>query len=517
VPPASLRRRFAALVWALLPLAAAASTPQDALQRAVTLVQEGRLEEADHEAQQALSAPETRAAACSVLGAIRVQQERFGDAVELLEEAVRLEPGLLGAHLNLAQVYSIQGEMDAALRVFRRVLELEPSNPTARLALARDELERGRPERSLELAGPVRDALLRSPEGLLILLAAHLQAGDREAAAELVDASTRLQGAPEAFSIRFAQLLADGGRVADAIDVLERAKRAAPESFELAVALGGAYVLSGSPAWGLQSYDRALSMKPTSIPALRQAAAVAEHYGELERSLSYWMRIRKLVPDDPEVLLGFGRVCLKMDLLQDADEVLTQAAALRPGELAYQYTLAVAKVGRRQYDAAEALLRPLAEERPEDPQIQYALGTVLYTQGRLDEAEERLRESVRVQPDQVTSHHYLALIARDRGRDAEAIERLEELLQRHPDHQPSCEVLGNLLMDQRRYAEAERFLRRAVHLRPGSTKAHYQLGLLLARTGRKDAADEQLELARSLREEDEATSRLQLRLLDPEE
>ena len=46
-------------------------------------------------------------------------------------------------------------------------------------------------------------------------------------------------------------------------------------------------------------------------------------------------------------------------------------------------------------------------------------------------------------------------------------------------------------------------------------KANYQLGLLLARTGRKDEADRQLALAKSLREEDEANSRLQLRLLDP--
>ena len=38
-------------------------------------------------------------------------------------------------------------------------------------------------------------------------------------------------------------------------------------------------------------------------------------------------------------------------------------------------------------------------------------------------------------------------------------------------------------------------------------KANYQLGLLLARMGRKEEADKQLELAKSLREEDEETSR----------
>jgi Flp pilus assembly protein TadD len=91
---------------------------------------------------------------------------------------------------------------------------------------------------------------------------------------------------------------------------------------------------------------------------------------------------------------------------------------------------------------------------------------------------------------------------------------LEELLQRYPDHASSCEALGSLLMSAHRYPEAESKLEKAVRLNPKSVKANYQLGLLLSRMGRKDEANKQLELAKSLRQEDEASSRLQLRLLD---
>ena len=132
-------------------------------------------------------------------------------------------------------------------------------------------------------------------------------------------------------------------------------------------------------------------------------------------------------------------------------------------------------------------------------------------QGQLDEAAARLRESLRLEPEQLASPYYLALVARDQGRDAEAIEGLEELLRRHPDHASSCEALGGLLMNGGRYAEAERLLRRAIELSPKSVKANYQLGLLLARTGRREEADKQLAMAKSLREEDDETSRLQLR------
>jgi tetratricopeptide (TPR) repeat protein len=68
----------------------------------------------------------------------------------------------------------------------------------------------------------------------------------------------------------------------------------------------------------------------------------------------------------------------------------------------------------------------------------------------------------------------------------------------------------------RRYPEAKVNLERAIELNPKSVKASYQLGLLLNRMGQKEEAAKRLEIAKSMRQEDEATSRLQLRLLEPE-
>ena len=59
-------------------------------------------------------------------------------------------------------------------------------------------------------------------------------------------------------------------------------------------------------------------------------------------------------------------------------------------------------------------------------------------------------------------------------------------------------------------------LRSAVRLDPKSVRANYQLGLVLGRLGKKDEADRQLAYAKTLREVDEASSRLQMRLLDPD-
>ncbi len=277
---------------------------RDALQKAALLVQQGRLEEADRQAQLALTDPETQAVACSVLGTIRFQQKRFDESASLLQKAIRMEPALVGAHLTLAQVYTLQGKSALALGLLERVLILDPPNAAARLALARFETEKGNYRQSLELAQPVLHAFKQSPEGLLVLVTDFLKTGRRAEAAALARDWTHLADVPQDWSIKFALLLAKDAAVNEAIDVLEHARHVSPPSYELAFNLGGAYLLNGDAMRALESYDLALTLKPDSVGALRQAAAIAERQGELERALSYWIRARKIEPDDPEIRIS---------------------------------------------------------------------------------------------------------------------------------------------------------------------------------------------------------------------
>src|SRR5918994_2770920 len=489
---------------------------REALQAAVALVQQGKLDEADQQAKKALADPETRAVANSILGTIKLQQNRLDDSARLLGEAIRLEPRLVGAQLSLAQVYTLQNKPELALARYRKVLELDAGNPSARLALARAEVEKRNYEAALKLTEPVRPVLRESAEGLFVITAALLKTGRRDEAASLGAHWNRLPNVPQAASIAFGLLLVQEGVLDEGIAVLEHANGAGPPSYELAFNLASASLMKKDYARALEHYDAALSVTPDSLDALRLAAGVAERNGELERSLSYWLKAKKLAPADPVVLLGFGRVCFKMDLLDDAEPALATAASLKPGDIPYQYTLAAVKVGKRQYDEARSLLEPLVAAHPGDAHLRYALGTVLYTQGHLEEAATHLSESIRLAPDQFPSYYYLALVAKDQGKDGEAIAMLAKLLGRHPDHAAANETLGMLLMNAQRNEEAERHLRAAVRLNPKSVKANYQLGLLLARLGKKEEADRQLAHAKTLREEDEASSRLQLRLMDPD-
>ena len=118
--PHFLISRFLASLLALSP--GPAPDSQAALQKAAALVQQGRLEEADQQAQIALADPQTRAGAYSVLGTIRLRQKRLDESAAMLQKAIQLEPRLVGARLSLAQVYSLQGKPALARPLLTKVL-----------------------------------------------------------------------------------------------------------------------------------------------------------------------------------------------------------------------------------------------------------------------------------------------------------------------------------------------------------------------------------------------------------
>ena len=185
---------------------------REALEAAVALVKQGKLAEADRQAQRALADPETRAVAYSILGTIKLQQNRLDDSAKLLGEAIRLEPRLVGAQLSLAQVYTLQNKPDLALARFQTVLELDPDNPSARLAIARSEVEKGHYQQALKLTEPVRPALRESPEGLYVIAAALLKSGRRDEAAPLAADWNRLPNVPQSGVDRVRPAARAGGR-----------------------------------------------------------------------------------------------------------------------------------------------------------------------------------------------------------------------------------------------------------------------------------------------------------------
>lgn len=513
--------RFACLAAAgfcsliLLALSArSAPSPGDHLQRSVQLMQQGNLASAESEARLALEDPSSKPVALALLGSIRLQQQNYKEGTEFLESAIRENPDLVGARLNLAQAYAFLGKHARAEALFREALAQAPENANARLGLVRLEARKGNHREALDLARPLEAQLRMSPDGLLLLAECYTGVGELAKARGLVDDWNGLEAVPRDWTVKFALALSRGGLNSSGIEVLERVKREGLANFDVTFNLAGFYLLEDDPGKASQNYELAVRFDDQSVPALKQVAAIAERQGELEKALAFLIRAKLEAPENAEVLLSFGTVALRLDLIEDATTALERALELRPGHRSTRYWLGTARGTARQYEAALKLYQGILDENPEDAQMQYAVGSVYYLSVAFEDAIRHLTESCRIDPDQLLSPYYLAMIAQKQGRNEDAIQMFREILDSHPEHALSYEGLAVSQFRARQYDEARRNFETAIRLNPQSARANYQFGQLLVRMGLREEAKQQLATAKGLREEEEK-AQLVKTLLNP--
>jgi superkiller protein 3 len=499
-------------------LAAGAGAQTDHVQAAAHLLSSGNSKQAEVEARKALQSPSTRALALAMLGTIRLQDSKTDESIKFLEEALALNPKLVGARTTLGNAYAFASKSELAAKCFREALKLDPSNFNARFDLFKLEASRRNFQQSLDVAAPILPQLLEFDEGMVVLASDYGALGKKEELHDLVTHWQRLPEPSAEAALDFGTTLLVYGMNAEATTVFqdEDARLAAHPLPSVALKLANAFLAVGLLDRAEKNAQIALSLSQDCTACYQTLAQIAEHQDNSEKALAYLVAAKQRAPQDPEVLFEFGKVCLERNLVDDALPALAKAVELKPENDSYVYVFGSANVARGRLPDALKLFQQLQKKHPQDAVLAYAIGAVYFLQGKYGEAEAWLKQSLAAQANQVAASYYLALTYDAVGDDDRAIPIFRDLLKANPQHAPSYVKLGGILVRAHEYDEALEYLERAVSLDPDSVEAHYQLGLLLRRLGKTTESESQLAESRRLEGEQRAQKDVRLRLLLPD-
>src|SRR5687768_3109963 len=137
------------LVALLISVVAAQDPTTDHLQRAADLIRKGELSLAEAQLNLVFKREPREANALNLLGVIRAQQRRPREAEALFLRAIEANKSLLGAYLNIAQLYLQLGERKRAEQFFSAALEIKPDDVPILQALANIARADGEPEKAL--------------------------------------------------------------------------------------------------------------------------------------------------------------------------------------------------------------------------------------------------------------------------------------------------------------------------------------------------------------------------------
>lgn len=309
---------------------------------------------------------------------------------------------------------------------------------------------------------------------------------------------------------------------AGAEELFEQAVKANPDFAPAHAHLGLLYTQLGRTQDAVPELQQALRLDPgradvagALVHILQDQAKAASDSGDWNGALGFLMEARKDAPDNADVQYEFGMVARKLSLDDDAIEAFQQTLKLRKNDAPALYNLGFALMDRGRVDEARQQFARYVELRPDDPSGYCALGMALAALDRSGDARVQLLRSIALDPKQSESYYRLGLLDLDAGDYDAAALKLHKALDHQPNDAGALTALGRVEFEQKHYPEALSLLQQAVSQDESLGEAHYYLGLTLARMGRKEESNEQLEIAARLEQEQKERSRNLVRIRKP--
>ena len=184
-------------------------------------------------------------------------------------------------------------------------------------------------------------------------------------------------------------------RVDEAIEVLNEARRLGPDTVQVYLDLGAAWVQKGDLEKSKEAFEAGLKVDGTHRDLLYNAAIVCLRTGAGDAALGHVS----------EALKAHG---------DSADLLLVKAGSL-------------ARLER--HEEALAALRLAEREQPKSARIQFSLGNQLHRLGRLDDAVVAFEKAARLDPKQTRALYNLGAVWVELGRYDDAREAYEKALE----------------------------------------------------------------------------------------
>jgi tetratricopeptide (TPR) repeat protein len=394
---------------------------------------------------------------------------RADEAVRWLEDAVQLNPRL---HATLGDFYGRVRRWSDAAKSYEEALKLMPRSFDLRARFGSMLLSAGGRANAVRAREVLREALemRASDERTLYLLAqAERQAGDYAAAAatarRLIDQN---ENNPRGYAA-LAEALAEQEDYQGVVDMLvpavERFRATSEPEFPLALLLpqlGFAYQQLGQHAQAVQAFEEVHAASPQDIALTNYLVDAHVAAKNFDRALSVAQAARVGRPDDLRLARIEAQTLDRAGRSGEAIAVFDDVLSRRSNDPAVYMTLATVHAEGGRHAQAIEVLQDAQVKFPENADVSFELGALLERQQQYAQAEAAFRQAIALQPDHAPALNYLGYMFAERGeRLAESVELIKRALAVEPDNGSYLDSLGWAYYRDGEFALAEEYLRRA--------------------------------------------------------
>jgi Flp pilus assembly protein TadD len=413
-------------------VAAQGGGPVAQVERASSLLRDGKVEEAERQLAAVLKGTPNEAGALNLLGTIRAQQGRLDEAESLFTRAARADRRFVGPRMNLAYLYHLKGLPEKAIVALGEVLSLDPGNADAAQKLARLLLSSNRLDECIDLVENLRRHGRAASSLLAILGDAHLGKGDLTKAEESYGLALGQSPNDPAALLGLAQVALRKGDVQSAAAHLSRAKEAAAGSPDLLYGYALVALRAGLGDEAGEALARAARLRPddSRIVYLSGVAWLKRRKPDLSEAEQSFRRFLELQPASPQGQLFLGYVLLKLKRSAEARALIESSVKADASAPEGFYYLGLIAQDEQEDARAVSILEEVGRRFPSFPHAHVALGVSYMKLKDYERARRELETAVRLGPGDQKAHFNLALLyarMKETGRAQEEMRIVEEL------------------------------------------------------------------------------------------
>lgn len=401
------------------------------------------------------------------LGLALLWQQNAPQAIDVLEQALALDPNLPLARQSLVEIWLNQPQFDRAEQEVKELLSRHPGHQYGMHLLARLQAAQGHPVQAAETYAAVRskhpnDVDARSQEALLRLSALDDKKFAAATAQSLVSGypqrpeGYRLQGlvafqnddfklAISSFqqalklspdpttNMLLAQSHAANGDPETAVSELSRVLDQSPQNIQARLSLANLHLRLNRTDAAIAELEKLLQFYPDNAQGKALLGEALFTRGDVDKSLALFTDLDARQGGNVENVLRKGILLAAKGQTAQAEAALRQAVAIDPGDMNARLVLSTfCKLQGRIEDAMAAL--DVTDEDPTKQALAYnAKAQIRLQQERLEETRSLLAQAQNVNPDLAVTYHNLAQLAFQTGNAEEAIVWHRQFLAKHPD------------------------------------------------------------------------------------
>lgn len=322
-----------------------------------------------------------------------------------------------------------QGQYEAAIRDYRKTLELDPNMAEAKVNLGAALSHVGQYDEAIAIYKAALSSLSFKNPVILNIGLAYYKKGDYANAREQFETVHKLQPNDG----RIATLLGDTelrlNQASDAVALMQPLDSANSNNLDFQYVYGSALIASGHRADGAKHVEKVA--KAGNIPEAYLLAGTTQlQINDYESARPNLEAALRLNPKLPNIYTLVGTVRDKTGDAKDAEPAFREALKMNPDDFDANLYLGAILYKRREMDEAKGLLEHALKLDPTNTMARYELAMFKSTSGQYAEAAQELESLVKQDPNWLDPHVELATLyyklhrPGDGAREREVVDRL---------------------------------------------------------------------------------------------